>query len=212
MNEKLIKDTVLLGDWEEINAATGTKASTITKREGDDQILDGLVIKGYEMKWNQTNANGERYSPNAFDKFIKEYFVDKDLNMPVDINHQGERDYNAICGRVLYIEANSVGFYFVVYIPRKYSGYEDLKWRLEEGLIQGFSKEGYATDYEYVYNLVGEVEYELIKEMKLVSISLVTTPANGVAFEKMQEIKNTLTFENKVINNNLTDIFDEIKD
>ena len=50
----IIRDTVLLGDWEEVQ---GVEAQTI-KPELSPEKLDGLIIKGYEMKFGQTNENG----------------------------------------------------------------------------------------------------------------------------------------------------------
>lgn len=191
----IIRDSVLLGKWEEIE---DVDAQTL-KPELEPEKLNGLLIKGYEMKWNTTNENGERYEQDAFDDFIKRYFVDGKLNMPVDINHQGYGNWLAYCGRVLYIEVNTVGFYFVVYVPRDYKYYDELKWALRNGIIQGFSKEGYVgwNDYEYKYKEDGSFDYELIKRMSIVSVSLVTTPANGIAFVAMKETRNALYFENK---------------
>lgn len=191
-------DTTLIGNWEEVQ---GIPAETINKNLGAEK-LDGLIIKGYEMKWNETNGNGERYEQGAFDDFINEYFVEKGFNMPVDINHEGYFNYKAVCGRVLYIETNSVGFYFVVYVPRWFEGYEDLKNRLRDGILQGFSKEGYAKEWKPVRDEDGNVQYFLIQKMVMLSVSIVSTPANGVQFEKMQEIKNGLVFVNKIIEDN----------
>ena len=190
-----IADTTLLGNWEEVQ---GIEAQTL-KADLSPEKLDGLILRGYEMKWNTTNENYERYAPTAFDNFINDYFVARNLNMPVDINHEGCYNYKAICGRVLYIESNSVGFYFVIYVPRTFEDYDNLKWRLQEGIIQGFSKEGYATDWAYKYTEDGSFDYELINEMKLLSVSLVSTPANGVPFEKKQEVKNGLVYITKNI-------------
>lgn len=188
-------DTTLIGNWEEVQ---GVEAQTI-KAELEPETLDGLLIRGYEMKWGKTNENFEQYAQGAFDAFIQDYFIARGLNMPVDINHEGYCNYKAICGRVLYVETNSVGFYFVIYVPRAFEDYEALKWRLKNGIIQGFSKEGYATDWEYKYKENGDFDYELIKQMKLLSVSLVSTPANGIGFEKMQEVKNGLVYVNKNI-------------
>lgn len=185
-----ISDVALIGSWEEVKEID---AQSI-KPELSPAKLDGLIIRGYEMKWDVTNENYERYEKTAFDDFIKSYFVERGLNMPVDINHNGWGDWKAYCGRVLYIERNSVGFYFVVYIPRDYADYERLRWGLRNGIIQGFSKEGYATDWEWKYTSDGAFDYELIKAMKLLSVSLVCTPANGIAFEKMQDVKNGLQY------------------
>lgn len=188
---KKITDLTLIGNWEELN---GVEAATISPDLGTER-LDGMLIKGYEMKWNATNENGERYDEKAFDDFINDYFVAKGLNMPVDINHEGCYNWKAYCGRVLYIERNSVGFYFVIYIPRTYADYDAIKWAVSNGIVQGFSKEGYATDWEYKYKADGTFDYELIKQIKLLSVSLVSTPANGVPFEKLQEVRNRLQYK-----------------
>lgn len=191
----VVRDTVLLGDWEKIEKQS---ARTINPKL-DDEILDGLIIRGYEMKWGKTNENGEQYDKTAFDEFIQQYFVDGKLNMPVDINHGGCRDWRDYCGRVLYIETNSVGFYFVVYVPKTYADYDRLLWGLENGIIQGFSKEGYVSweDFDWVYNEDGTFDHEQIHKMRIVSVSLVATPANGLLFEKMQQTQNALVFEKK---------------
>ena len=194
----MVRDAVLLGNWEEVQ---GVNAQTLNKDLSPD-TLDGLILRGYEMKWGQTNENGEQYDKNAFDNFILDYFVERGLNMPVDINHEGWNNWRAYCGRVLYIETNSVGFYFVVYVPRTFAYYDDLKNMLRNGIIQGFSKEGFATDWEYYWKPDGSFDYELIKEIAVVSVSLVCTPANGVAFERMQEIQNALVFKNKLQQDN----------
>lgn len=195
----IVRDFTAFNDekaWEEVK---GIKASEITHRDEDNERLDGLIIRGYEMKWGETNANGEQYTKDAFDKFLIGYFEEKGFNMIVDINHQGSQDYEAQCGRVLYIETNSVGFYFVIYVNRGYSRYNDLKWRLEQGLLQGFSKEGFVTDWEVKYKDDGTFDYILIKEIAVVYVSLVALPANGVQFEKVQEIQNSTHYENKLI-------------
>ena len=78
----VVKDAVLIGDWEEVN---GIPLSKVTKNDKDTATLDGLIIKGYETKFNVTNENGERYAPNCLDKFVQQYFVDHELNMVVDL-------------------------------------------------------------------------------------------------------------------------------
>lgn len=191
----IIRENVLLGDWEEVQ---GVEAQTI-KPELAPEKLDGLIIKGYEMKFGKTNENGEQYDVTAFDEFIKRYFVDGRMNMPVDVNHQGWQDWRSYCGRVLYIEVNSVGFYFAAYVPRTYPEYDRLLWALKNGIIQGFSKEGFVgyDDYDLVWNADGTFDHEQIHKMNVVSVSLVCTPANGLPFEQMKETRNALYFENK---------------
>lgn len=191
----IVRDTVLLGDWQEVQ---GVDAQTLHADLAPEN-LDGLIIKGYEMKFGKTNENGEQYDPKAFDEFIQSYFVDGKLNMPVDINHNGWADWRNYCGRVLYIEVNSVGFYFAVYVPRTYADYDRLLWALKNGIVQGFSKEGYVdwNDSEYKYKDDGSFDYELIHKIAVISVSLVCTPANGLPFEQMRETRNALAFVNK---------------
>lgn len=192
MKKIKITDTVLLGEWKEVQ---DLPLSSITKKDTDTATLDGLVIKGYETKFGKTNENGERYAADCLDKFVKSYFVDNGLNMVVDLQHGWDIDSQV--GRVVYLEVNSVGFYFVAYIPRTVARYEQVKNLLKEGILQGFSKCGWATDYEWKYKPDGDLDYFLIKEMAIMSVSLVTNPANPIPFEAVGEtVKDRLEFRN----------------
>lgn len=188
--KQLTQDATLLGKWEEVS---GIPASSITKNEEDTEALDGLLVYGYETKFSEgTNTNGERYAKDAIDKFIQSYFVEKKLNMPVDVEHDPRPEW--LAGRIIYIESNGTGFYYVAYIPKTFMHYEALKGMLANKVLQGFSKCGWATDYEAKYKEDGTFDYELIKEIEIVRMSIVSTPANGVAFEKVKEIQNATRF------------------
>lgn len=189
-----IQDSVLLGSWEEVQ---NIPLSSITRKDEDStRNLDGLILKGYETKFGVTNENGERYAPGCLDEFIQDYFIDKGLNMVVDVQHGWGIDEQV--GRVIYLEVNSVGFYFVVYIPRTVSRYEQVKNLLQEGILQGFSKCGWATDGNYHYNEDGTFDYFEITKMEILSVSLVTAPANAITFEQAAEVRNSLSFRNLV--------------
>lgn len=191
--KRLVRDGVLLGDWQEVS---GLPLSSVTKKDTDTATLDGLIIKGYETKFNVTNENGERYAPNCLDKFVQKYFIDHELNMVVDVQHGW--DIDSQIGRVIYLEVNTVGFYFVAYVPRSVARYEQIKALLREGILQGFSKMGWATEYEFRYTRDGEFDYVEIKEFQLCSVSLVTMPANAIPFEAIGEpIKDGLQFVNR---------------
>jgi HK97 family phage prohead protease len=188
---KYIKDTTLIGDWEEV---TDFELSKITKKDTDTKRLDGIVIKGYETKFGKVNENGERYEPGCLDEFVKSYFIENGLNMVVDVQHGCGIDDQV--GRVVYLETNSVGFYFVVYIPRSVARYEQIKSLLTEGILQGFSKYGWTTDWDWVREKDG-TETFVVKQMSLLSVSLVTTPANAIPFEAIGEsIANRLEYRN----------------
>lgn len=193
MEKHIIWDSVLIGDWQDVQ---GLPLSTITKRADDTETLDGLVVKGYEMKWGTTNENGERYEAGCFDDFISRYYVANGLNVTVDVQHDERPEW--LVGRVLYIETNTVGFYVVAYIPRTERNFDAVKSKLQNGILQGFSKCGLVEDSEYRYKQDGSFDYELIKKISLLSVSLVATPANGVPFDVVAETrKNRLEYVNK---------------
>lgn len=186
-----ITDGVQIGSWEEVK---GIELSTITKRDTDTALLDGLVVKGYETKFGKTNGNGEQYAPGCLDEFIQSYFVDNGLNMVVDVQHGWGVDDQV--GRVIYLETNTTGFYFVAYIPRTVARFEQIRDLLREGILQGFSKMGWASDYEWRKDKEGN-DYVLIKKMEIISVSLVTSPANAIPFEAMGEtVRNRLEYRN----------------
>lgn len=186
-----ICDATLIGKWEDV---TDLELSTVTHNTNDTEKLNGLLVYGYETKFGKTNQNAERYDKGAIDKFIKEYFIDNKLNMPVDIQHRdGDPDW--IVGRIVYAESNDVGFYFVAYIPRTEPKYEVVKSKIENGILQGFSKYGWSVDYEWIRDDKEEYGgYWQVHEMQIVSMSIVTTPANAVRFERVKETKNEMRF------------------
>lgn len=185
-----INDAVKIGSWEEVD---GIPASTITKNENDTEKLHGMIVRGYETKFGKVNENLEKYDKDCLDDFFERYYIANKLNIPVTVQHRG--DMYHLVGRVLLCEVNTVGFYFVLYIPSALDEYAAVAARIKEGLLQGMSKEGYSEEWEPHFNdKTGEFEYATIKKMDVLAISLVSTPANGVPFEKVQEIRNALTF------------------
>lgn len=187
-------DVVKIGNYEEVDEAEGRSLETITKKPEDrNKKLNGLLLYAYETKFaDGTNTNGERYTKDALDKFVDDYFVKRGLNMPLTVMHGwGRVD---LIGRVLILEVNSVGFYFVCYIPRGVEGYDDIKLKIEEGILQGLSKEGWSTRGKAYFKKDDEFDYYLIEEMEILRVSLVDIPANGNPLEKAKEIKNSLQF------------------
>jgi hypothetical protein len=185
-----ICDAVEIGKWEEI---IDQPASTITHNETDTENLSGLIIYGYETKFGKPNFNGEVYDKGAISKFIQEYFVENKLNMPLTVQHSSDPLW--LVGRVIYAEVTNTGFYFVGYVPKSHPQYELVKTYIEQGLLQGFSKEGWSTDIEWIDNK--EEQYGghwLIKEVQITTMSLVSTPANAVPFERVKETKNAIRF------------------
>lgn len=184
-----IIDAVKLGEWSEVEKIAGEKVTQVTNDK-----LDGLIIKGYETKFGKTNENGEQYEKDCLDEFINEYYIKNKLNIPVTIQHRDDIEH--IAGRVLLVEVNTVGFYFVIYIPRTYMHYDSVLNNIKEGVLQGLSKEGYVhwEDMDYKYTEDGYFDHVVYKKFRLTAMSIVATPANGVAFENVKQIKNAVQF------------------
>ena len=172
MEAKKIQDAVLIGEWKEVD---GTNL--------DEKGLNGIVLSGMETAFGVTNANGERYTREALDKFVQDYFVANDLNVPLTLMH-GER-FEDVIGKVLSIDVTDKGFKILAYIPKTAPRYEAVKAYLQEGLLQGFSKEGWATGYEEKEDEDGNGFIE-ISELALTAVSLVTTPANALGFDSVK--------------------------
>lgn len=194
MKERIkIQDTTLIGNWDEVQ---DYELSKITKKDTDTTKLSGIVIRGYETKFSKVNENGERYEPGCLDEFIQSYFIDNGLNMVVDVQHGWGVDDQV--GRVVYLETNTVGFYFVAYIPKTVARYEQIRNLLAEGILQGFSKCGWATDYDWETDRDGNDVF-VVKKMSIISVSLVTSPANAVTFEAIGEtVQNRLEYRNRI--------------
>lgn len=182
-----IIDAVKLGSWSEVEKLQ-------TENEPAADKLDGLIIKGYETKFGQTNENGERYDKDCLDDFIERYYIKNKLNIPVTVQHRD--DIRHLAGRVLLVEVNLVGFYFVVYIPRTYRYYADVLNNIREGILQGLSKEGFVDWNNFIphRDKNDDIEYWEIRKFDLIAMSIVSIPANGVKFETVQQIKNTVQF------------------
>jgi hypothetical protein len=193
---KIVSDGALISsrDWEDVK---GKPLSSITGDPDDKEVLDGLIISGYETKFaDGTNTNGEQFLPTCLDKFIQEYYVDKKLNMPLDIQHN-MYDPQWLAGRIVYVEVDGVGFKYIAYIPRTYMHYEEVKNLLSNKILQGFSKFGWATKGHWKDDDSEEWGgHFLVEEMAIVSMSLVATPANGIPFEEVGEIANATRFKN----------------
>ena len=190
-----VKDTTKINDFKEVEKL---ELSKITRNEGDKELLTGLIISGFEMKFGKINENLEMFESTCIDDYMQNYFVKNKLNVPVTLLHNG--DLNHLVGRVLVVETSTTGFYFTIYIPRGVTGYDDIKLKIKEGILQGFSKEGWADEYEVKYTKDGAFDYILIKKLIFASLSIVSTPANSLRFDKIGEtanIINSTKFVNK---------------
>jgi len=202
-----VKDTTKINDFKEVE---NIELSTITRNEGDKERLTGLIISGYEMKFGKINENREIFEPTCIDEYMQDYFIKNKLNVPVTVLHRD--DLTHLVGRVLVVETSNTGFYFVVYIPKGIGNYDDVKLKLKEGILQGFSKEGWASDFEYKYTSTGAFDYILIKKLIFANLSIVSTPANGLRIDKIGETANIVNSTKFVNKNTPLETVDALED
>lgn len=157
----------------------------------------GLIISAYEHKFGELNTNGEVFIDGCLDKFIEEYYITNQLNIPVRLEHQ--TDFNHLVGKVTVVENTGEGYRFELFIPKGANYYDTIKLYITEGILQGLSKVGYATEYDI--DPIDNIIY--ISEMTITEVSLVAIPANKLKIDKVVEntvlIKPTIE-EDDIIN------------
>jgi len=168
------------------------KSSTLIKNV--KSLPNSIVIEGYETVHNKTNYNGQRYAANAFEKWINEYFIQHNFNMPLTLQHQD--DIMHIIGYIDTIEQRKEGLYIKAVIPSGIANFEHIQTLLKHNILNGFSKTGWVVKSSQQQDPETKEIYRLIEEIELIDISLVTIPANAQPITSKTEEK--LNFINKV--------------
>ena len=78
MDKLFIHDTTKINDFKEVD---NLELSTITRNEGDKELLSGLIISGFEMKFGKVNENREMFEPTCIDDYMQDYFVKNKLTI-----------------------------------------------------------------------------------------------------------------------------------
>lgn len=146
---------------------------TVVFKVSDEQAEGGMVIEAQLKVWDKANYNGEVYLKDSYDEFIKDYYADHQLNMPLTVQH-GQR-VEDIIGKILSLDKTEEGLVVKAQILDGLPNTETVKTLVKAGVLQGLSDEGYATDYDYKDNAW------TIKSAAILAISLVATPAEAVA-------------------------------
>lgn len=162
----------------------------IEKIESEDK--KPFIIGGYVRKFGKVNENGEQFSNDAYDEFIEKYYEKNSLHIPVDVMHGGT--ILGVCGKVVLLEkVKTVGVWCEIEISKNAIYFNNITGLINDGILQGLSDYGYATDYEYKYNNDGTFSHCIIKKQNLLRISIVDAPAEGTA---KLEVMNATKFKN----------------
>lgn len=140
----------------------------ITEKKISD---NGYYVSGVWKRFNEVNENGYIYAEDAFDDFISNYFVKYQKNVPLNIQHQ--KDLPHLAGAVLSIEKRKYELILHAMVSKGAIYYEKIVQLIEDGVLQGFSDEGAAYDYQQTENGL------LIRKATIERISLVDMPAMG---------------------------------
>lgn len=131
----------------------------------------GIEVKGLLTTFDLVNANGMTFNKDSYDKFVTNYFKSNDLNIPVDVMHQ--QDFHHLVGIAKSFVKTDANVEITAFVPSGIALYNDIKVKLDNGILQGFSNFGIVNDYDITEN--NEL---VIKDFALLSASLVSIPAD----------------------------------
>lgn len=162
MKKRLIRDFALI-------------ASKTTEEEGD------IVFTAQLKRWGEKNLNGEVYTEKSYANFIRDYYEEGGLNVPLTLNHQGSFDVNYVVGIVEKMESDEKGLNVTCRVFAQCITAHN-KALIERGALQGVSDEGWATSWHEENNSI------VMDDVQLLAVSIVTTPSEVSAGIK---VKNT---------------------
>ena len=161
--------------------------------ENTKEVREGLILDGYFKRWDSVNENGESYAKDSFDKFINHYFVRNKLNVPINLMHGS--GFGDLAGKIVNMKKDPYGIFIQALISKHAVHFENIKGLIEDEILQGFSDEGFATDFELIKNGNNEVTHVNILEAVLTKVSLVDIPAEGSAQFQIANATNFIGFE-----------------
>lgn len=151
-------------------------ASKTTEEEGD------IVFTAQLKRWGEKNFNGEVYTEKSYANFIRDYYEEGKLNVPLTLNHQGSFDVNSVVGIVEKMESDEKGLNVTCRVFAQCITAHS-KALIERGALQGVSDEGFATSWHEEDNAI------VMDDVQLLAVSIVTTPSEVSAGIK---VKNTV--------------------
>ncbi len=158
------------------------------------EVESGFRVSGYFKRWNTVNFNKEMYDENSYDKFIEDYYVKNQLYVPLNVLHQG--DLFHLAGKIIKMEKTKAGLWIEGEISKSAIYYSDIVAMIEDNILQGFSDEGWASEYEYRETENGDF-YWYVQDAVLSQISLVSTPAEAEAKMIISNATKFVGFEKK---------------
>ena len=179
---------IIVKNFTKLVASDGGDKISIVKNEAGEEI--GFNVHGTLTEFEYKNENDMTFKRGSYDKFVDEYFISNSLNVPLCLQHN-DSDIRNICGKISEMTKTENGVDVVAFVPRSAYYYNLIKNYINEGILQGFSNAGYATEADFTENGM------VVKEFALLHVALVTTPADTNGIFKTNTIFKNFNEDNK---------------
>lgn len=208
------QEKLFVENFAKINSFDGSNKIRIIKDENGKEV--GFELKGQLTEFGVRNANGYKFDPSSYDRFIEEYLQPNHFNIPVNIKHN-DRDFQHVAGKVTMLEKTDNGVSITVMIPSWAYAYNWMKNAVNDGVLQAFSNFGPITEgnYEEGTNTIN------VKSFDIFHVALVELPGDVTSKFQTQntifkgfEIKQTRTETEESVNVTATEepIDNEVND
>lgn len=176
------QETLIVENFAKISSFDGSNKLRIIKDENGKEV--GFELKGQLTEFGVRNANGYKFDPSSYDRFIEDYLQPNHFNIPVNIKHNN-KDFQHVAGKVTMLEKTDKGVSITVMIPSWAYAYNWMKNAVNDGVLQAFSNYGPVVEGYYEK----ETDTLNVKSFDILHVALVELP--GDVASKFQT-QNTL--------------------
>ena len=176
------QEKLFVENFVRINSFDGSNKMRIIKDENGKEV--GFELKGQLTEFGVRNANGFKFDPSSYDRFIEDYLQPNHFNIPVNIKHN-DRDFQHVAGKVTMLEKTDKGVSITVMIPSWAYAYNWMKNAINDDVLQAFSNYGPITEGDYDE----ETDTINVKSFDIVHVALVELPGDVTSKFQAQNTK-----------------------
>lgn len=176
------QEKLFVENFARINSFDGSNKIRIIKDENGKEV--GFELKGQLTEFGVRNANGYKFDPSSYDRFIEDYLQPNHFNIPVNIKHN-DRDFQHVAGKVTMLEKTDKGVSITVMIPSWAYAYNWMKNAINDDVLQAFSNYGPITEGDYDE----ETDTINVKSFDIVHVALVELPGDVTSKFQAQNTK-----------------------
>ena len=176
------QEKLFVENFVRINSFDGSNKMRIIKDENGKEV--GFELKGQLTEFGVRNANGFKFDPSSYDRFIEDYLQPNHFNIPVNIKHN-DRDFQHVAGKVTMLEKTDKGVSITVMIPSWAYAYNWMKNAINDDVLQAFSNYGPITEGDYDE----ETDTINVKSFDICHVALVELPGDVTSKFQAQNTK-----------------------